>query len=84
MKPGPPRQRTPTRRQNRNNRSQHPQIQPIKRPAQNNEIPTRPSTGDVHATTASVKFQAQTSSNPMRPQPQEEPYAATSPSQAIG
>ena len=38
LKPGPPRQWKPIRRQNWNNRFQHFQIQPIKCPVQNNEF----------------------------------------------
>ena len=54
LKPGPPRQWKPIRRQNWNNRFQHFQIQPIKCPVQNNEISTCSLTGDVYATTVSL------------------------------
>ena len=60
LKPGPPRQWKPIRRQNWNNRFQHFQIQPIKCPVQNNKISTCLLTGDVYATSVSVKCQPQT------------------------
>ena len=53
LKPGPPRQWKPIRRQNWNNRFQQFQIQPIKCPVQNNEISTCSLTGDVYATVSS-------------------------------
>ena len=40
LKPGPPRLWKPIRWQNQNNRFKHFQIQPIKRPVENNEIST--------------------------------------------
>ena len=56
LKPGPPRQWKPIRRQNWNNRFQHFQIQPIKCLVQNNEISTCSLTGDVNATVSSSNW----------------------------
>ena len=51
LKPRPPRQWKPIRRQNWSNGFQHFQIQPIKCPVQNNEISTCSLTDDVYVTT---------------------------------
>ena len=56
LKPGPPRQWKPIRRQNWNNRFQHFQIQPIKCPVQNNEISTCLLTGDVYVVSVNDKL----------------------------
>ena len=56
LKPGPPRQWKPIRRQNWSNRFQHFQIQPIKCPVQNNEISTCLLTGDVYVVSVNDKL----------------------------